>query len=81
MPILGSSKSAANKDMMAKVWTNGDTINCLSKNIVEKGEIACYEQFLLFSQCFQKQSVVDVLKQVSLDLRVILYRGYMCFLW
>ena len=28
------------------------------ENIVGKGEIACYEQFLLFSQCFQKQSVV-----------------------
>ena len=26
VPILGSSNSAANKDMMAKVWTNGDTI-------------------------------------------------------
>ena len=26
MPILGSSYSAANKDMMSKIWTNGDTI-------------------------------------------------------
>ena len=26
MPILGSSNSAANKDMMSKTWTNGDTI-------------------------------------------------------
>ena len=25
-PILGSSNSAANKDMMLKIWTNGDTI-------------------------------------------------------
>ena len=25
------------------------------ENIVGKGEIACYEQFLLFLQCFQKQ--------------------------
>ena len=24
------------------------------ENIVENGEIACYEQFLLFPQCFQK---------------------------
>ena len=23
MPILGSSNSAANKDMMSKIWTNG----------------------------------------------------------
>ena len=26
MPISGSSNSAANKDMMSKIWTNGDTI-------------------------------------------------------
>ena len=26
MPILGFSNSAANKDMMSKIWTNGDTI-------------------------------------------------------
>ena len=26
MPILDSSKSAANKDMISKIWTNGDTI-------------------------------------------------------
>ena len=32
------------------------------ENMVGKGEIARYEQFLLFSQCFQKLSVVDVLK-------------------
>ena len=26
MPILWCSNSAANKDMMSKIWTNGDTI-------------------------------------------------------
>ena len=31
-------------------------------NIVGKGEIARYEQFLLFPQCFQKLSVVDASK-------------------
>ena len=31
MPILGSSSSAANKGMMSKIWTNGDTVNRLSK--------------------------------------------------
>ena len=30
-----------------------------------KGEIARYEQFLLFPQCCQKQSVVGVLKRVK----------------
>ena len=32
------------------------------ENIVGKGEIAQYEQFLLFPQCFQMLSFVDVLK-------------------
>ena len=34
----------------------------LVENIVGKEEIACYDQFLLFPQCFQKLSVVDVSK-------------------
>ena len=37
------------------------------ENIVGKGEIAHYEQFLHFPQCFQKQSVVDVLKRVPME--------------
>ena len=32
------------------------------ENIVGKEEIARYEQFLLFSQCFQQLSVVVALK-------------------
>ena len=32
------------------------------ENIVGKGEIARYEQYLLFPQCFQKLSVVDASK-------------------
>ena len=31
MPILGSSNAAENKDMMATIWTTGDTIICLSR--------------------------------------------------
>ena len=34
------------------------------ENIVEKGEIARYEQFLLFPPFFQKQSFVDASKWV-----------------
>ena len=26
MPIFGSSNSMANKDIMKKIWTNGDTV-------------------------------------------------------
>ena len=32
------------------------------ENIVGKGEIARHEQFLLFPQCFQMLSVLDVSK-------------------
>ena len=32
------------------------------ESIVGKGEIAHYEQFLLFPQCFQKLSIVDASK-------------------
>ena len=32
------------------------------ENIVGKGEIARYEQFLLFPQCFQKLAFVDASK-------------------
>ena len=37
------------------------------ENIVGKGEIAHSEQFLLFPQCFQKLSVVDASKHVSIE--------------
>ena len=37
------------------------------ENIVGKGEIARYEQFLLFPQCFQKLSVIDGSKLVSME--------------
>ena len=60
MPILGSSNSAAN--MMSKIWINGVELSDLVENIVGKGDSACYEQFLIFPQCFQKLSVVDVSK-------------------
>ena len=47
---------------MSKIWTNGDTVSDCFENIVGKGEIARYEQFLLIQQCFQKLSVVDASK-------------------
>ena len=37
------------------------------KNIVGKGEIPRYEQYLHFPQCFQKLSVVDGSKRVSME--------------
>ena len=32
------------------------------ENIVEKGENAGYQHFLLFPQCFQKASILELLK-------------------
>ena len=40
------------------------------ENILAKGEIARYEQFLRFPECFQKLSVVDASKWVSMKYRV-----------
>ena len=37
-------------------------LSARAENVVGKGEIAHYEQFLLFPQYFQNTSVVDVLK-------------------
>ena len=48
--------------MMLKIWTVGVQLFDRVENIVGKREIAHYEQFLLFPQCFQKLSVVDELK-------------------
>ena len=39
----------------------GIQLSDLVENIEGKGEIARYEQFLLFPQCFQKLSSVDAL--------------------
>ena len=62
MPLLRFSKSAANNNMMSKIWTNGVQLSDCVENIVGNGEIARYEQFLLFPQCFQKLSVVAASK-------------------
>ena len=53
--------SPANRYMMSKIWTNEVQLSDRVKNM-GKGEIARYEQFLLFPQCFHKLSVVDTSK-------------------
>ena len=67
MPNLGSSNSAANRYDVKKYGQMGIQLSDWVENIVGKGEIACYEQFLLFPQCFKKLSVVDVSKRVSME--------------
>ena len=67
IPILDSSSLAADKDMMSKILKIGIQFSDWVENIVGKEEIARYEQFLLFPQCFQKLSVADSLKWVSME--------------
>ena len=53
MPILGPSNSAANKNMMLEIWTNGVQLSNWVKNFEGKEEIARHKQFLLFPQYFK----------------------------
>ena len=52
--ILDSSKLKEFADHNFKFNTNGRKLSKQVENIVGKGEIARYEQFLLFPLCFQK---------------------------
>ena len=71
MSILGSSNSAANKDMTSKIWKKlGIWLSDGVENIVGKEEIAPYEQYLLLPQCFQNLSIVGASKWISVDQRV-----------
>ena len=47
-----------------KFDVNGSELSKWIENIVGKGEIARYEQFLLFPQCFQKGCFPGVSKGV-----------------
>ena len=50
--IFQTKKKFADDDF--KFDENGRKLSKRVENTVGKGEIACYEQFLLFPQCFQK---------------------------
>ena len=52
--ILDSSKLKEFVDDNFKLEENGRKLSKWVENTVGKGEIARYEQFLLFPQCFQK---------------------------
>ena len=65
MPILGSFNAAANKVWYQKYGQIGIQLPDWVENIVGKGEIARYE--LLFPQYFQKLSVLDMSKWVSME--------------
>ena len=57
--ILDSSKLKEFADDNFNFDENGRNFCKWIENTVEKGEIARYEQFLLFPQCFQKLLCVD----------------------
>ena len=57
--ILDSSKVKEFADGHFKFEENGRHLSIWVENTEGKGEIACYEQFLLFPQCFQKTDTAD----------------------
>ena len=57
--ILDYSKFKEFADDNFKCNENGRKFSKWLENTVGKGEIACYEQFLLFPQCFQKTCTTD----------------------
>ena len=57
--ILVSSKLKEFADDNSKFGENGRKFPKQVENTAGKGEIARYEQFLLFPQCFQKPSTAD----------------------
>ena len=52
--ILDPSKLKHFADDDFEFDENGRKLSKQEENTVGKGEVACYEQFLLFPQCFQK---------------------------
>ena len=57
--ILDTSKFKEFADNNFRCDDNGRKFSKLVKNTVGKEEIAQYEQFLLFPQCFQKTYTAD----------------------
>ena len=60
--ILDSSKVKGLADDNFKFDENGRKFSKRVENNVGKGEIARYEQFLLFPQCFRKTYIADTLE-------------------
>ena len=58
--ILDSSKLKGFADDNVELDDNGRKSSKRVENAVGKGEIACYEQFLLFLQCFQMTCTADM---------------------
>ena len=54
MAVLGSFNSAANKDIMSKIWTNGDTIIFLSRKHCGKRRNCLLQAISSFPTMFSK---------------------------
>ena len=59
MTNLDSSKLKEFADDNSKFDESGRKFSKPVENTVGKGEIACYEQFLFFPQCFLKTCTAD----------------------
>ena len=59
MTNLNDSKLKDFADDNFEFDENGEKLSKRVENTVGKGEIAHYEQFLLFPQCFQKTCTAD----------------------
>ena len=57
--ILDSSKLKEFADDNFKCHENCSKLSKWVENTVGKGEITCFEQFLIFPQCFQKTSTAN----------------------
>ena len=57
--ILDPSKLKEFADDNFRFYENGRKLSIQVENTEGKGEIACYEQFLLSPQCFQKTCTAD----------------------
>ena len=60
--IMDCSKLKDFADDNSKLDENGEKVSKRVENTVGKGEIARYEQFHLFPQCFQKTCTADTHK-------------------
>ena len=74
--ILDVSKMKDFVDHNLKFDENGSKFSRLVENTVGKGEIACYEQFLLFPQCFLKACFPGASKGVIVWEWV---KNYLCY--
>ena len=77
--ILDSSKLKELAEDNFKFVENDRKLSKRLENTVGKGEIACYEQFLPFPQCFQKACFPGVSKGVIVWEWVNQKSSYTCF--